>query len=505
MRIATIALFSILIAVSCLSCTDSQQIKSADLSESLKGSLVCLKVSVGGYEQIQPWKQAPVREAGGYGCAVGPYEVLTTAENVVNATMIQVRRHGKNEFIPAMIKVVDYEANLCLLELDKALAGGPMEPIRFAGRYVKSAETSSYWLSSGGHLTSGRGYMDRASCTNNPVSWTRNLTFIASNTSRATGNAELYCLGKEPVGIACWAGDNEAGIIPPECINAFLDQVRSGEYKGFGLAGFELTPLLDPAVRKFLKMPDDMNYGALVSKVYALGSGSDMLKTGDVVLAIDGKNLNPYGRYMHPEYDRLSFEHLIASGIEGDSLRFEVFREGQKQELEVKVRRFSAGDMLVPYYEYGTQPEYIVTGGLVFQKLTRDYFGLWGENWPGKVPPHLYNYYAQESFNPGDKRRDVVILSYVLPARINQGYQQLGRMVVKSFNGKEIKALEDILQAQKTPHQSGFNVVEFELDSPKIVLDRSQLASADAQIAQSYGITKMSNTGSELGEQQLDQ
>ena len=89
-----------------------------DRSEQMKLSLVYLNISTHSYNQIQPWKHSDVNQTAGYGCAVSAYEVLTTANNLVDASFIKARRYGQNEFIPAKIKFLDYESNLALLELE---------------------------------------------------------------------------------------------------------------------------------------------------------------------------------------------------------------------------------------------------------------------------------------------------------------------------------------------------------------------------------------------------
>jgi hypothetical protein len=129
----------------------------------------------------------------------------------------------------------------------------------------------------------------------------------------------------------------------------------------------------------------------------------------------------------------------------------------------------------------------------VFQKLTRNYFALWGDNWSGKVPPHLYQYYSNHAFNPTDERQDIVILSYVLPAPINQGYQDLGRLVVSTWNGMKIRSFEDILKARQLNPDDPFEVIEFELNAPKVVIPRQNIVQYDAQIGQIYGITSLKN------------
>ena len=63
----------------------------------------------------------------------------------------------------------------------------------------------------------------------------------------------------------------------------------------------------------------------------------------------------------------------------------------------------------------------------MLQKLTRKYLAAWGQNWQGKVNPHLYHYYREMAFKPDDERQDIVILSRTLPAEINLGYAPVVR------------------------------------------------------------------------------
>ena len=89
-----------------------------DITEKMKDSIVYLQISYGGYEQYQPWKNKEITEGWSVGCAVAGNQVITTASNVVNAAVIKIKRFGQNEFVPAEIKIIDYESNLALIELD---------------------------------------------------------------------------------------------------------------------------------------------------------------------------------------------------------------------------------------------------------------------------------------------------------------------------------------------------------------------------------------------------
>ncbi|MHC5061097.1 MAG: PDZ domain-containing protein [Planctomycetota bacterium] len=487
---------SVILGIIISACPPASAVEDGiDLTEELKKSLVYLNISAYVYSQMQPWKSADIASKAGFGCAVGPYEILTTARNASNAAMIKARRHGQNEFIPAEVKVIDYESNLCLLQLDKEAAGGPLKPLTFSEKYDKGVPLQSYWLTAAGNLTNGRGYLDKAKVYSSQTSYAQFINFVVANTSNITSAARLYCMGEKPIGIACWANidTKQVGIIPAMTINNFLADARNGQYAGFGTAGFATRALLDPTLRNWLKMPEDMKKGVYIPKVYNLGTGSNILKQGDVILAIDGQSLNAYGRFEHEQFDRISYYHLISGHSVKDEITFDVWRDGERLELKTTVQNFKASEMLVPYYEYSMQPEYIVTGGFVFQRLTRNFLQTWGDDWGGKVPPHLYHYYRDLAFSPTDERSDIVILNYTLPTNINLGYHGLGRMVVSKFNGREISSLAEILEAQKLNPESKYDVVEFEQDYPTVVIPRTELPFADVNIAQTYGVGKLVN------------
>lgn len=464
------------------------------IREAMKESIVYLEISSYGYDQIRPWKNTDIQEKSGVGCAVDSHLVITPAWNLTDAKLIKARVFGQNEFIPVKIKTIDYEIDLALLELDPNALIKPLEPIKFTEHFQRGVKLNYYWLNSTNNLTSGQGYLDRTEMHKSTVSYANFLSFVVTNTSQKTGIGQLYCDGSTPIGIACWSdGTSEAGLIPAVIINSFLARAKDGNYPGVPVVGFTTEALLDPTTRAYLKMPATMKNGMQVASVYNIGTGCDSLKAGDVILAIDGKKLGAYGKFLHPIYDYLMFDYLITSHKIGEDIVFDIWREGSKQQLHVQAKNFDAGEMLVPYYEYGEQPEYVVTGGFVFQKLTRPYLTYWGEDWEGKVTPHLLHYLRDMAFKPTAQRREIVILSYVLPAQINLGYTDLAQIVVSKFNGMPISRLSDIVKAQKLNPGDKYDVVEFELDNPTVVIPRQQLPQADAMIATNYGIRKAVN------------
>jgi hypothetical protein len=465
-----------------------------DMTKAMEQSIVYLKTAFYGYEQGQPWKNKDLAENWACGIAVGKNQVLTTAWNVANLSFVKALRYSRNEFINAKIKLVDYESNLCLIELDPNGLGEPLKPLVFSEKYLKGDEVDSYWLAADNRMYSGRGYLDRTSVDKTTISYEKRLHYRVANASNRTGMGQVYCMGSDPIGIACWSNDNkECGLVPAEIINRFLTQAAGEKYKGFGSIGFKFSDLLNPAMRSFLKMPPTVKTGIYVTDVYTIGTGSDVLKKADVILSIDSNSLDSRGSFEHPKYGTLNFSYLITSRTAGEKVPFEIWRDGEKKQLEVEVKSFRASDMLVPYHEFDHQPEYIITDGFVFQKLTREYLAQLGKDWEGKVPPHLFHYYSDMSFKPSAERSDIVVLSYVLPTNLNLGYHDLQQMVVKTFNGMTIRSMKDVLTAQKLNPDSKYDVIEFEMDAPTVVIDRGQLQQADAMVGKGYGISKLVN------------
>jgi len=483
----------ILFAADCSWGTSSQA--QADQTNMLKDSLVYLETSTYSFSALQPWRHSDLSKRTGYGCAVGDYDVLTTAANVADAAFITVRKFGQNELIPAKVKVVDYESNLCLLNLDRTKLLQPLRPICFHETYQKGAEVYFYWLSNDNRIQSGRGYVDRVEVSRSKTSYAHFINYKIGNVSQSAGQAHLFFQEDNAIGLGCWHDKSikESGVIPAMVINQFLADAKQGDFAGFPMVGFKTAKLLDPALRGWLQMPETLKDGIYISEVYTLGTGSDTLHQHDVILAIGGKPIDAYGRFEDEKYQKISFEHLITSRSPGDKIALEVWRDGKKQLLNIEAKNFRVDDMLVPYYEYDKQGEYIVIGGFIFQKLTRKYFQAWGNEWKGRVDPHLYHYYRDMAFKPDSERRDVVILSRVLPAQINLGYQDLKQIVVSKYNSMNIHSIKDIIEAKKLDPEGKFEVIEFENNNPTVVLPREQLAMSDSLIGQLYGIEKMQN------------
>jgi len=56
-----------------------------------------------------------------------------------------------------------------------------------------------------------------------------------------------------------------------------------------------------------------------------------------------------------------------------------------------------------------------------------------------------------------------------------------------------VSRISDIIKAQKLNPDSKYDVVEFEMDHPTVVIPRQVLPAADSQISTNYGVRKLVN------------
>jgi len=187
-------------------------------------------------------------------------------------------------------------------------------------------------------------------------------------------------------------------------------------------------------------------------------------------------------------------QYLITRKAAGQEAMFTLWRDGRRVKIATTVKSIKPNEMLVPFQEYDRQPEYIIMGGFVFQKLTREYLLEFGKNLAGQAPSHLYHYYRDLAFKPTDERRSIMVLSHVLPTPTNVGYTRLGELVVDTFNGQTVASVADIVKACTLKPNSPQHVVEFEMNAPTLVIPREHLSEIDRYVSENYGIQKLSNS-----------
>ena len=435
---------------------------------------------------LQPWEKNQPQRKRGMGALIPGNRVLVTAELTVDSTYIELERPGDGIKATARVTARDYECNLAVvepikdaakffegavpLEIDTpAKAGDELEvwqleddgsPIVTKGNLLR-VELGSYFLPDRSFLR----YEFKASLQNKAGSF----IIPAVRGGKLTG----ILLGYN-------SDDQIADILPAPIMRKFLDDAADGTYQGFATIGVRYARTTDTQFRQWLGLPDDVG-GIYLSKVVKKASADAAgLQEGDVILAMDGFDIDRRGYYKDPDFGPLNFGHLITGRKNvGETLKVTVWRDKKKVEVPVKLMRQNAEDFLVDPWMFDRGPRYLVAGGLVFTELTRPFIRSF-RDWEKNAPVSLRHIELNpEQYSEG--RQKVVILAYMIPTKANIGYERITTTVVEEVNGKKIGSIRDLNKALLSPVK-GVHEIKVTAPDPVIYIDSALAAEVDEQL-----------------------
>ncbi|MCS7009249.1 MAG: hypothetical protein NZL93_04855, partial [Chthoniobacterales bacterium] len=206
----------------------------------------------------RPWTKKNPLTRRGLGAIIGPNEVLVSASLVAGATYIEFERPTSAERTPALIKHIDYEANLALLEAaDPAFLQNTqnlvLDETARLGSIVEilQLETNGEVAPTTGRITTitmAPGVIDDSLSllifrVTAPVQQ-RDYSFVLPvvKDGRLLGMGVLYD-----------SRNQTTDIIPPPIIRRFLQDAKEKTLHSFPRAGIRFTPLRNPQLRKYLQ------------------------------------------------------------------------------------------------------------------------------------------------------------------------------------------------------------------------------------------------------------
>jgi S1-C subfamily serine protease len=467
----------------------------APVSTQKQLALVRVNVTGQSYDYFRPWqKRAPFSKRA-LGAVLSKGRVLVTADLVANQNYVELERAESGEKTAANVQVIDYEANLALLEpTEKKFLDG-ITPLEITPDTVVGDRLAAWQLEPTGALLATEGLVTTVQMTQYPIDVGQFLTYRISIPMQYRENSYTVPLVKNnKLAALLLRYDSRSQLldaIPAPIITHFLKEAESQKYRGFPSAGFSFFPTRDPELRQFAG-ETGKGGGVYVTRVEpntpAMKAG---LQVGDIVTAVANHEIDQNGNYVDPLYGKIEFTNLLtAHAYSGDVVPFRIERNGKPVQLNVTLEHRDAKDYVSPPYNFDEPPRYYVLGGLIFQELSRQYLKEWGPNWQREAPQRLVYFDRFQSELFPDASRRVVILSQVLPANTTIGYDDVAYLTVTKVNGKEIKSLADLAEAMKQPIE-GFIKIETEEDPKQIELDAAQVAAEAPNLQENYGISSL--------------
>lgn len=459
-------------------------------------SVVRINATKQGWSAGQPWEKESPESRRSLGAIVRPGQVLTTSEMVADATYLELESPDGKHLAPAKVIAVDYEANLALIGLqnenDKFFEG--TRPLDIADRPSVGDTLDIYQVEENGNPLMTSGPIQTVDIISSFLPGQFFLTYeIKASLQSAASSFTLPALraGKLAGLLTSYdSKDQLSDVISTDIISRFIKEATDGTYNGFPSLGIGTARTEDANFRAWLKLPADG--GGLYVSNLRKGSAAEKggIKKGDVILSIDGHEIDRLGYYTDEHYGRLFWGHLVRGAkSSGDTLKLSVIREGQPQELTITLERRDDSQELLPSYTFGKAPNYLVKGGLIFQELTRPLLQAFGDD---RAPLKLLD--VSENPEKYESRgRRVVFLSGVLPTPATVGYEPLRNLIVRKVNGKEIQDMTSLVAAFKTPGENGLHSIEFDEENFSVYLDEKVSTTVDEQLLQ-RGLSRLSRT-----------
>lgn len=464
----------------------------------LKLSVVRVNSTQQGWNPAQPWEKNPPSKRRALAAITGDQRVLTTAELVADVTYLEFESPDGTRFAPAKVIAVDYEVNLALLgpaseeEGAKFFEGTTPLEIADIPRIGQSLEILQVENNGMPLLTTGT--LQSIDVSPNFLPGHSFLTYQvkASMQSAASSYSLPVLQDNRLVGVLISYDSKEqiSQITSTDIISRFLVETANGEYKGFPSLGVSVARTEDSSFRQWLKLGDDQG-GIYVSSVRKGGAAEAAgVKKGDVILSIDGHDIDRRGYYQHPDYGSLFWGHLVRGEKRtGDTVTMSIIRDGEPVEITATLAREEEDSRLVPNYNFDKAPNFLVKGGFIFQELSRPLLEAFGEDWTSRAPLNLLDVYENpEKYEESADR--IVFLSAAIPTPATVGYERLRNLIVKKVNGKDVRDMRSLIDAFDG-NMKELHSIEFAEEDFTVYLDDAISTAVDSQLLK-QGLTRLS-------------
>ena len=458
--------------------------RAADAPEDVwERAIVTIEVTGKEYDYLQPWSRQ-VDQVQKMGTIIGDREILTTADFMADHTLIRLQK-GRGRWYRGEVTWIDYHANLAAVTCAEEPFWEETEKIEIA-EVAPRRGTAQLARWRGGILEVRNIDVNRLTVKTGKLTFMDYLHLELNSEMDGIGWAEAILQDGKLVGITSSKENNTITTLPCSFIRTCLEDRKKAPYQGLGYFAFVWQSAENPDTLQYLGL-DGEPRGVIVIEVPT--NTVTALRPRDVILEIDGFEIDVQGDYRDPDYGNLMLEHLATrTKRAGEVVKIKIIRDSKEQEVDYTLPKADYAVELVPRAVFDQEPEYLIMGGLVFQPLTVPYLQSWGSDWNRKAPFRL-SYAAREMASPEEP--SYIILSLVMPDPVNLGYQDARYLVVDKLNGKKVRTLQDLIAAKEVP-QDGFHLFEFrEGDSlQRLILDAAETDAATERVLQRYGIQK---------------
>lgn len=450
-------------------------------------SVIRIATTSQSYNPAQPWNKKAPSTTHGLATILDTHQVITTADMVANANFIQLETPNGEHLFPAKVSVVDYESNLALLTPIHAKDQKILEQrkgLSIANPARLGDTVDIVQIADNGAPIITRGYLQTVDILSSLMTGHYFLNYSIKASMQSASNSYTVPVVKEGklLGIltSYTSSDQIVDIIAPEIITTFLKDAKDNDYVGFPSLGITTSRTTDIHFRNWLKL-SDYTGGIYVEKVTANSSAEKAgIHPGDVLLSINGNQIDRKGYYQSKIYGPLFWTHLIR-GTEstGSTVSIQILRDGKELQVDAILER--PAKSIIPTEMYDMAPLYLVKGGFIFQELTQPYLQAFGENWQSRAPLTLLDALKHPEDYAKERNR-IVFLSATLPTPATLGYENIRNIIVDEVNGIKIKDIPSLIQAFQQKPENGIHSIKVDGHPKTLYLDAKTSDQVDKQL-----------------------
>jgi S1-C subfamily serine protease len=452
--------------------------QNADIST--KKAIIKIYTSAKEPSYKKPWINTTTRSSGS-GAVINGNLILTNAHVVANSTYLEVQRYDIAKRYIAKVVAVSHELDLALITTEKKEFFKDIKPLSIGNLPQSEQRILVFGYPMGGKTQSvTSGVVSRIEHQRYVHSGQKFLAIqvdAAINPGNSGGPAisNGKIVGVVMQGITY--SQNIGYLVPTIMIKHFLKDFSDNKIDGVPQLHLFISKLSNPATKRYYGLSDKQT-GIVVDRVMPLGNSANILKKGDIILSVDGKNIEDDATVAFRDGEYTSLKYLSDLHQFGDTIALKVWRDKKELDLNITLNKANKDVWLVKSYQYDKEPTYFIYGGYIFSPLVENLVDS-GKNKNCSVYSLLSKFATK-------KKKEQPILLGVFADRSNRGNQDLYNYLPKKINGKDItdfKSFYKEIFAQK----SGFIVLE-DSNNQQVIIDVKEAKTRHKHILQMYGV-----------------
>ena len=452
-----------------------------DLAPKLRAALVRLHVTTQSYESTAPWKLTQEYNRVGRGVVVQPGVILTKSDLLTNATMIEISIANSARRYPAKLKHVDHDFGLALVAFDDPQLMAVLQPLPLGQPVKLDDEFAIHQLGEDNIPERYDARVIRAIADSDGLS----LQLKTNCSDEGDGQVALKDGALVGLVVDTTSSRQQGTILSIETIRQYLAGHDGETFRGRPGPGFWTHTLLRQDLRTYYGLAENQ-HGIAVSRVVPGRTGDGILRDGDVLLQVDGYDVDDEGMFVHEVHGRLSSAYLMGGRrYAGDRIKVKVLRDDVETDVEFELKGQTPSETKIPPGYTGERPQYMVVGGLVLLELGG---GSGISRSPGGVL--LRRFRERANWDPPTARKRMIYVDRVLEDRSNKGFEEIYHQPIHTINGIEIHAFTDVPRALATP-VGKHHVFRFDGLESDFVIPAAELEAIDKRIAETYKVTSL--------------